>query len=107
MFRNTITIFTTISHHIQGYSSMIDILEKISSHRKERNWTEYELAKRSDLPQSTISSWYRKNMQPSLISLDKIAKAFGQRLDHPLPQWSEVHCPGAGYTHRDTERKGI
>ena len=56
---------------------MIDILEKISLYRKERNWTEYELAKRSDLPQSTISSWYRKNMQPSLLSLDKIAHAFG------------------------------
>lgn len=56
---------------------MIDILEKISLYRKERNWTEYELAKHSDLPQSTISSWYRKNMQPSLLSLDKIAHAFG------------------------------
>ena len=56
---------------------MIDILEKISLYRKERNWTEYELAKHSDLPQSTISSWYRKNMQPSLLSLDKIAHSFG------------------------------
>ena len=86
---------------------MINVLERITELREAHHWTEYQLAEHSGLTQSTISSWYRKNMQPSLISLDKIAKAFGQRLDHPLPQWSEVHCPGAGYTHRDTERKGI
>ena len=86
---------------------MINVLERITELTEAHHWTEYQLAERSGLTQSTISSWYRKNMQPSLISLDKIAKAFGQRLDHPLPQWSEVHCPGAGYTHRDTERKGI
>jgi transcriptional regulator with XRE-family HTH domain len=65
---------------------MIDVLEKISVYRKERNWTEYELAKRSDLPQSTISSWYRKNMQPSLSSLDKIAQAFGLTLSQMLSE---------------------
>jgi transcriptional regulator with XRE-family HTH domain len=65
---------------------MIDILEKISVYRKERDWTEYELAKRADLPQSTISSWYRKNMQPSLSSLDKIAQAFGLTLSQMLSE---------------------
>jgi transcriptional regulator with XRE-family HTH domain len=65
---------------------MIDVLEKILKYRKERNWTEYELAKRSDLPQSTISSWYRKNMQPSLTSLDKIADAFGLTLAQMLSE---------------------
>ena len=65
---------------------MIDILEKITRYRKERAWTEYELAKRSDLPQSTISSWYRKNMQPSLSSLDKIAHAFGLTLSQMLSE---------------------
>lgn len=56
--------------------TMVDVLEKILKYRKERGWTEYELAQRSELPQSTISSWYRKNMQPSIASLDKIACAF-------------------------------
>lgn len=69
---------------------MIDILEKISLYRKERNWTEYELAKRSDLPQSTISSWYRKNMQPSLLSLDKIAHAFGLTLAQMLSEEDNI-----------------
>ena len=59
---------------------MIDILERITQYREKHHWTEYELAKRAELPQSTISSWYRKNMLPSIASLDKIAQAYGLTL---------------------------
>ena len=45
--------------------------------RIERNWTEYQLAEKSELPQSTISSWYRKNQIPTIPSLEKICNAFG------------------------------
>ena len=55
----------------------MDVLAKISKYRKDRDWTEYELAERSGLPQSTISSWYRKNMMPTIPSLEKICAAFG------------------------------
>lgn len=54
----------------------MDILEKITRLRKERHWTEYQLAEKSGLTQSTISSWYRKNMLPSIPSLEKICDAF-------------------------------
>lgn len=54
----------------------MDILDKIRKLRLERNWTEYQLAEKSGLPQSTISSWYRKNMQPTIPSLEKICAAF-------------------------------
>lgn len=53
---------------------MKNILETITKYRLERGWTEYQLAERSGLPQSTISSWYRKDMVPSL---EKICNAFG------------------------------
>ena len=56
---------------------MKDILATITAYRKERGWTEYQLAERSGLHQSTISSWYRKNMMPTLPSLEKICTAFG------------------------------
>ena len=59
---------------------MKDILSIISDHRAARGWTEYQLAERSGLPQSTISSWYRKNMVPSIPSLEKICTAFGVTL---------------------------
>jgi transcriptional regulator with XRE-family HTH domain len=54
-----------------------DILAAITNYRVERGWSEYQLAERSGLPQSTISSWYRKNMVPSIPSLEKICAAFG------------------------------
>ena len=56
---------------------MKDILSVIAAYREDRGWTEYQLAERSGLPQSTISSWYRKNLVPSIPSLEKICQAFG------------------------------
>ena len=56
---------------------MKDILAAITELRTNRGWTEYQLAEHSGLPQSTISSWYRKNMIPTIPSLEKICKAFG------------------------------
>lgn len=60
----------------QKRNSMVDVLKKILEYRLERNWTEYQLAEKSNLPQSTISSWYRKNQMPTVQSLDKICQAF-------------------------------
>ncbi len=54
-----------------------DILAVITENREARGWTEYQLAEQSGLPQSTISSWYRKNMIPTVPSLEKICQAFG------------------------------
>ena len=56
---------------------MKDILATITKYREDRGWTEYQLAERSGLPQSTISSWYRKNMVPTVPSLEKLCTAFG------------------------------
>lgn len=56
---------------------MIDVLERITYYRTQKNWTEYQLAEESGLTQSTISSWYRKNTIPSIPSLEKICSAFG------------------------------
>lgn len=56
---------------------MIDVLDRITQYRLQRNWTEYQLAAASGLTQSTISSWYRKKLLPTLSSLEKICDAFG------------------------------
>ncbi len=56
---------------------MKDILATITKYRQARGWTEYQLAEHAGLPQSTISSWYRKNMIPTVPSLEKICNAFG------------------------------
>lgn len=56
---------------------MIDVLERITYYRNLKNWTEYQLAEHSGLTQSTISAWYRKNLCPTIPSLEKICNAFG------------------------------
>lgn len=61
----------------KGMGAVKDILATIVKLREARGWTEYQLAERSGLPQSTISSWYRKGMIPSVPSLEKICGAFG------------------------------
>ena len=55
---------------------MIDVLKCITEMREARKWTEYQLAEKSGLTQSTISSWYRKGMLPTIPSLLKICNAF-------------------------------
>lgn len=52
-------------------------MERITYYRNQKGWTEYQLAEKSGLTQSTISSWYRKNLIPSIPSLEKICTAFG------------------------------
>ena len=76
-----------------------DILSVITAYREERGWTEYQLAERSGLPQSTISSWYRKNMVPTIPSLEKICMAFGITLSQ---LFAEEDSP---VTLTDSQRK--
>ena len=56
---------------------MVPILERITHYREQKGWSEYQLATESGLTQSTISSWYRKKLLPSIPSLEKICNAFG------------------------------
>ena len=56
---------------------MVSVLDRITNYRNQKGWTEYQLATKSGLTQSTISSWYRKNMIPTIPSLEKICTAFG------------------------------
>lgn len=63
--------------------SKFDVLERIEKERLSRNWSEYTLAKNSGITPSTISTWYRKNLQPSISSIEKICKG----LDISLSQF--------------------
>lgn len=59
-----------------GVNPIKDVLKEIIKQRESRHWTEYELAVRAGIPQSTISSWYNKNKKPNLTTLEKICKTF-------------------------------
>ena len=54
-----------------------EILRKIVKLRADKNWSEYRLSMETGIPQSTISSWFRKNVQPSVQSLVLICQACG------------------------------
>ena len=60
--------------------SKFDVLKRIEQERLNRNWTEYTLAKNAGIAQSTISTWYRKQLQPSIASIEKICKGFDMTL---------------------------
>ena len=57
--------------------SRFDILGKIEQERLKRGWSEYMLALNADIPQSTISTWYRKRLQPSVASIERICDGLG------------------------------
>lgn len=69
---------------------MKDILTAITNLRLARGWTEYQLAEQSGLPQSTISSWYRKQMTPTVPSLEKICAAYGITLSQLFSEGEEA-----------------
>ena len=63
-------------------SSDFDVNARIKQLCEERNITYYELAKRSDIPYSTLSTMLHKSNQPSLINLRKICDGLGITLSH-------------------------
>lgn len=75
--------------------SEFDVLGKIEKERLEREWSEYTLAKNSDIAQSTISTWYRKDLQPSVASIEKICHGLGITLSQFFTeQSSEMEASG-------------
>ncbi len=68
---------------------MKDILSAIVAHRDARNWSEYQLAEHSGIPQSTISSWYNKNVMPTIPSLEMVCAALGITLSQLFAEQDE------------------
>ena len=65
-----------------------DVLQRILDERTRRGWNEYTLAQKSGLTQSTISTWYRRNLQPSVASIEKICDGFGISLSQFFMEYS-------------------
>lgn len=80
---------------------MFNVLERITYFRTLKGWTEYQLAEKSGLTQSTISSWYRKNMVPSIPSLEKICAAFDITLSQFFADETDT------FTLTDSQKKFI
>ena len=61
--------------------SKLDIHKRMKELMKERNWTEYKLAKEAGLSQSTISNLFKRNMLPTIPTLEAICSSFGLTLN--------------------------
>ena len=58
----------------------MDILEKIRKLQGERDWTDYKLAQKAEIPYGTLSSMFQRKNEPKLDTLYCICKAFGLTL---------------------------
>lgn len=55
----------------------MDVNSRIRYLMKERNWTEYRLAKMAGLSASTLSNLFTRNTTPSINTLEAICRGFG------------------------------
>lgn len=56
---------------------MFDTLARIEELRIARNWSVYKLAKLSNIPQSTIATWSKRNLCPPIDKLEILCDVFG------------------------------
>ena len=56
---------------------MKNVLDTITSYREARHWSNYDLASHAGIKPTTISTWYSKNIMPTLPTLVKVCDAFG------------------------------
>ena len=56
---------------------MFDILGRITELRNERGWSVYRVAKNADIPQSSLATWYAKNITPPMEAIEKMCIDFG------------------------------
>jgi len=55
----------------------MDVKARIKLLMKEKDWSEYRLAKEAGLPQSTISHLFKRNNAPTYPTIEAICRAFG------------------------------
>lgn len=55
----------------------MDTHERLRRLLNERGWSEYKLAKRCGLSESTVANIFRRNTVPSIATLETICSGFG------------------------------
>lgn len=55
----------------------MDTHERLRQLLNEREWSEYKLAKRCGLSESTVANIFRRNTVPSIATLETICSGFG------------------------------
>ena len=55
----------------------MDILQRITQLKRQRNWNDYRLSVESGIPQTTISSWYKKSTPHSFFPTKNLRRFWG------------------------------
>ena len=55
----------------------MNTVDRLKQLLKERNWTEYRLAKEGGLSMSTLQNIYKRNTIPTIDTLERICTTFG------------------------------
>lgn len=55
----------------------MDALKRVRQLMEQRGWTEYRLAKETDLPLSTITNMFRRQTAPTIPTLEMICRGMG------------------------------
>src|SRR5690606_38687423 len=72
----------TLSFHAQSGTTMKNIAKIITDLRKERGWSQTDLAKESNVSREIIGKYERGEAVPSIEFAKRIADAFGVSLDY-------------------------
>ena len=58
----------------------MEILDKIRKMQGERDWTDYKLAQKAEIPYGTLAAIFQRGTPPKVDTLQNICKAFGLTL---------------------------
>lgn len=72
----------------------MDVNGRIKHLMKERNWTEYRLAKMAGLSASTLSNLFTRNTMPSINTLESICNGFGITLAQFFTEGEVIELSG-------------
>lgn len=56
---------------------MMDVKSRLQHLMDERSWTIYKVAKEAGIPWSTVRNMFKRNTEPSIMTLELICKGMG------------------------------
>lgn len=72
----------------------MDVKARLQQLMDERNWTIYKVAKEADIPWSTVRNMFKRNTEPSIITLECICKGMGISLSQFFDEENKMGLTG-------------
>lgn len=69
---------------------MVDILERIKQLRDERGWSNYKLAKESNISPNVLNTLFRRNNMPAMVTIESLCKGLGITLSQFFAEGNEA-----------------